>query len=60
MHSKYFYCYSFKMKDFIKENGLQYITKAINPKTQTPYFMFEKSQMLDNLIKKWNQIKYEN
>ena len=48
------------MKDFIKENGLQYITKAINPRTQTPYFMFEKSKQLDEIINKWNQVKYKN
>ena len=45
------------MKDFIKNNGLDYITKAINPKTRTPYFMFEKSKQLDEIIKKWNQVK---
>lgn len=57
MENKYFYCYSIKMKDFIKSQGIDYITKALNPKSQKPYFMFNKSKELDLAIEKWNKIK---
>jgi len=57
MENKYFYCYSVRMKDFLKSQGLAYITKALNPKTNRPYFMFEKSKELDLMISKWNEIK---
>jgi hypothetical protein len=40
--------------------GLSYITKGINPNTDTQYFMFEKSYKLDELIKLWNEIKHKN
>lgn len=55
--SKYFYCYSVKMKNFLKENGLEFINKSINLKTNKPYFLFEKSKKLDELILMWNNIK---
>jgi hypothetical protein len=45
------------MKDFLKSQGFVYITKALNPKTKTPYFLFEKSKELDLAIEKWNDIK---
>lgn len=55
--SKYFYCYSIKMKNFLKENGLEFINKSINLKTNKPYFLFEKSKKLDELILMWNSTK---
>lgn len=55
--NKYFYCYSVKMKNFLKENGLEFINKSINLKTNKPYFLFEKSKKLDELILMWNNIK---
>ena len=57
MNNQYFYCYSVKMKDFLKSQGLNYITKALNPNSNKPYFMFDKSKELDLAIKKWNEIK---
>lgn len=57
MKSLYFYCYSFALKNFIKKFGIKYITKAINPKTRTPYFMYEKSSKLDEIIRMWNELK---
>jgi len=57
MGGKYFYCYSCRMKDFIKSQGMDYITKAIHPKSHRPYFMFEKSKELDLMIEKWNSLK---
>jgi hypothetical protein len=57
MENKFFYCYSVKMKDFLKSQGFVYITKALNPNSQRPYFMFNKSIELDEAIQKWNSIK---
>jgi hypothetical protein len=57
MENKYFYCYSVRLKDFLKSQGLSYITKAINTHSGKPYFMFEKSDFLDGAIKKWNEVK---
>jgi len=48
------------MKDFLKSQGFIYITKALNPNSKKPYFMFNKSEGLDNAIKKWNDIKINN
>lgn len=52
-----FYCYSVKMKDFIKSQGIDYITKAIHPRTNRVFFIFPKSKSLDVAIEKWNLIK---
>ncbi len=60
MENLYFYCYSIKLKDFLKSQGLNYITKALNPKTKFPYFMFNKSEKLDIAIVKWNKLKIDN
>jgi len=57
MDNKFFYCYSVKMKDFLKSQGFNYITKALNPNSKRPYFMFNKSQELDSSIQKWNSLK---
>ena len=60
MESKLFYCYSCQMKDFLKSQGLSFIMKASHHKTGRPFFVFEKSEMLDRCIKMWNEIKFKN
>jgi len=55
--SPYFYCYSNKMKNFIKSMGIDYIKKNIHPKTNRVYFIFLKSKKLDETIILWNSIK---
>jgi hypothetical protein len=55
--SNFFYCYSVRMKDFLKSQGLNYINKALNPNSGRPYFLFEKSKILDDAIIKWNSVK---
>jgi hypothetical protein len=57
MDNKYFYCYSIKLKDFLKSRGFNYINKALNPNSKRPYFLFEKSKELDKAIELWNSIK---
>lgn len=56
MENNLFYCYSVKMKDFIKSQGINYITKAIHPKTSRVFFIFNKGLELDVVISKWQEI----
>jgi hypothetical protein len=58
LENKYFYCYSLQLQYFLKSQGFNYITKALNPNSKCPYFMFEKSKELDLAIEKWNKVKF--
>lgn len=55
--NKYFYCYSYPLKEFFKKNGLTYITAAQNKTTQKTYWLFEESEELNNLLQKWRSHK---
>lgn len=57
MDNGYFYCYSVKLKDFLKSQGFKFITKGLHPKSGRPFFIFEKSQELDLSIEMWNSLK---
>jgi hypothetical protein len=57
MANNLFYCYSCNMKDFLKSQGLRFVTKGRHPKTDKPFFVFEKSEELNKGIKKWNDLK---
>ena len=56
--NKYFYCYSNKLSYFIRTFGIKYLDIGINPNTNTKYYMFEKSDRLDKVIKLYNKIKH--
>lgn len=55
--SKYFYCYSTKLKSFLKAFGIDYITKGINPNSKTMYFMFDRSDKLNAVLSFWGTCK---
>lgn len=55
--SKYFYCYSRRLKDFLGIFGIKYLSIGIHPKTQKKYYLFEKNSQIDFLIEEWNKIK---
>lgn len=57
MESKLFYCYSVQMKDFLKSQGLSFICKGVNPKNNRVFFIFQKSDLLNEKIKLWNEVK---
>nr|DAF07005.1 MAG TPA: hypothetical protein [Caudoviricetes sp.] len=48
--SEYFYCYSKRMAYFIMAFGIRYVTYSVNKRTNTPYYTFEKSKRLDQII----------
>jgi hypothetical protein len=45
------------MKDFLKSQGLRFVMKAAHHRTGKPFFVFEKSEELDEGIRKWNEFK---
>lgn len=59
MDNNLFYCYSLRLKYFLKAMGLIYISSGINKNTNIKYCVFEKSKKLDDLIALWNGIKHK-
>lgn len=50
---KPFFCYSYPLKEFFKNNGLSYITAATNHSTNKTYWLFEGSEKLNMLLQEW-------
>jgi len=51
-----FYCYSPRLRLFLKSLGFQYGTPGINKNTNTKYFPFEKSEALDFALNIWGDL----
>lgn len=52
-----FFCYSFKLAYFIKSQGLNYLNKGRNRNNNLTYYVFQKSDRLDEIIQQWNKLK---
>ncbi|WP_419893625.1 hypothetical protein [Oceanobacillus kimchii] len=53
----YFFCYSPYLQSWIDKEGIQYITAAINPQTNSLFYMYEQSEELSKAIKSYEDIK---
>lgn len=53
MDNKYYYCYSYPQKKYLMDNGEYVIVKGINPNSQKRYWVFERSDKLNNLLTEW-------
>ena len=51
--NRYFYCYSYPLKVFLKSNGLRFITASVNTNTQKKYWVFEGTEELNKLLDVW-------
>ena len=51
--NRYFYCYSYPLKEYFTKNGLNYITVAINQSTGKRYWLFEGDKKLNVLLEEW-------
>ncbi|SER09163.1 hypothetical protein SAMN04487944_101198 [Gracilibacillus ureilyticus] len=49
--NNYFFCYSKDLSNFLKANGISYITKSINPKNKLTFTLFEKDNQLISTLK---------
>ena len=50
---RFYYCYSYPQKEFLKKNGLRYILVANNMSTNKRYWVFESCEELDRLLQEW-------
>lgn len=52
--NKYFYCYSWKLKEYLRNNGVESIVSGIHPTTNKKYWVFDKNnEKLDKLLTAW-------
>lgn len=51
--NRYFYCYSYKLKCFLKSNGLRFISSGVNMNTYKKYWVFEGNDELNKLLDVW-------
>lgn len=51
--NRYFYCYSYPLKEFLVSNGLRYITNSVNANTQKKFWVFEGTDELNCLLDIW-------
>ena len=53
-----YYCYSYPLKKFLKDNGEYILVKGINPNNLKRYWVFEKNENLDKLLTEWQLRKH--
>lgn len=52
-NDRYFFCYSYPLKHFFEENGLEVITVAKNQTTNKRYWLFKGDEKLNELLEVW-------
>lgn len=50
---KVFFCYNPRLRKWLDQNGTSWIDKGIHSVTNKPYWVFEQSTRLSNLIKEY-------
>lgn len=57
-NKEFFFCYDLVMADWIiNTGGYPFITKAIHPKSGDTFFLFKQSDILSDLILKFQTMK---
>lgn len=55
MTKDYFFCYTKSMSNHLKENGIDYLFKAISIKNKKIFTLYEKSPELQTALDKFNR-----
>lgn len=50
---KKYYCYSSRQRKFIDQNGTRWVDKGINKISNRPYWVFEQSTRLGEILKRY-------
>ena len=57
--NNYFYCYSLKLFHYISAFGIKCYGSKINSLSGKRYWVFKKSQKLDDIITSYNEVKHK-
>lgn len=61
MENNYFFCYSYKLKLFLKNRNIRYEFAGNNPNSGKPYWGYIKNDILGNCLKDWGKLNnYKN
>ena len=52
--NKLYCCYSLNLRNYLYENGLKYELAALNPNSQKLFWVYIKTDKLDELLTKWS------
>ena len=55
--NKYFYCYSWNLKEFLLEHNIPIIMYSKNTNTNKPFWVFENSSKITELLYIWRSHK---
>ena len=50
-------CYSLSLRNYLKNNGVEYKLCALNPNSKQRFWVFVKDKNLDSLLNKWSTKK---
>ena len=51
---KLYCCYSLNLRNYLYENGLKYELAALNPNSQKLFWVYIKTEKLDELLTRWS------
>lgn len=51
--NKYFYCYSWPLKEFLIQNGCEIVMYSKNLNTKKTFWVFENSRQITDLLDEW-------
>ena len=54
---KYFYCYSYPLKEFFVQNGQEVIMYSKNMNTHKTFWVFENGKEIKRLLEEWRLSK---
>lgn len=57
--NNHFYCYSNRLSCFLISLKFRYISTGINKNTNKKYWVYEKSEKLDDAITLYNSVKHK-
>ena len=50
-------CYSIHLRDFLYKHGLRYELCALNPNSKTMFWVYIRTEQLNDLLSKWSTEK---
>ncbi len=51
---KLYCCYSLNLRNYLHDNGLKYEIAALNPNSKKLFWVYIKTEKLDQLLTKWS------